>query len=220
MILPTKLRAPAAGAILAAMLSLALPSLAVAQHDEDHRPGGGHPPPQQRPGGGPPPPKPFIVPRGPNAGPPPGAQIINPGGGGPPREREMIQPGEPRRGPEFVRPGEPHPGPEFVRPGEPRRGEEVARPGGAQFFYRGRAFERVRIAPFVYPPGWGYRRWEIGGFLPPIFLVPDYWYTDWDLLGLPPPPPDYQWVRYGPDLLLVDLTTGEVVDVVYDAFYY
>jgi hypothetical protein len=32
-------------------------------------------------------------------------------------------------------------------------------------------------------------------------------------------PPDYQWVRYGPDLLLVDLTTGEVIDVVYDVFY-
>ena len=82
------------------------------------------------------------------------------------------------------------------------------------------AFERARSAPFVYPPGWGYRRWEIGAFLPPVFLVRDYWYTDWDLLGLPPPPPDYQWVRYGPDLLLIDLTSGEVVEVVYDVFYY
>ena len=83
-----------------------------------------------------------------------------------------------------------------------------------------RAFERVRSAPFVYPPGWGYQRWAIGAFLPPFFLVRDYWYPDWDLLGLPPPPPDYQWVRYGPDLLLVDLTSGEVVEVVYDVFYY
>jgi Ni/Co efflux regulator RcnB len=90
----------------------------------------------------------------------------------------------------------------------------------AQFFYRGRAFERVRSGPYVYPPGWGYRRWEIGAFLPPIFLVRDYWYPDWDLLGLPPPPPDFQWVRYGPDLLLVNLTNGEVVEVVYDVFYY
>jgi hypothetical protein len=32
--------------------------------------------------------------------------------------------------------------------------------------------------------------------------------------------PDYQWVRYGPDLLLVDLRSGEVVEVVSDVFYY
>jgi hypothetical protein len=69
----------------------------------------------------------------------------------------------------------------------------------------------VRTAPFVYPPGWGDRRWEVGAFLPPFFLVRDYWYPDWGLIGLPPPPPDYQWVRYGSDLLLVDLTSGEVI---------
>ncbi len=208
-----RLGAPGAGAILATMLAavlaaimaLALPGSATAQHDEDHR-GGGRPPPQQHPGGGPPPPKPFIAPRGPNTGAPPGAQIINPGGG-------------PHPGAQIITPG-PHPGAEFVRPGEPHPRAEFGRPGGAQFFYRGRAFERVRSAPFVYPPGWGYRRWEIGAFLAPGFLVRDYWYPDWDLLGLPPPPPDYQWVRYGPDLLLVDLTSGEVVEVVYDVFYY
>ncbi len=220
-----RLGAPGAGAILATMLAavlaaimaLALPGSATAQHDEDHR-GGGRPPPQQHPGGGPPPPKPFIAPRGPNTGAPPGAQIINPGGG-PHPGAQIITPG-PHPGAEFVRPGEPHPGAEFVRPGEPHPRAEFGRPGGAQFFYRGRAFERVRSAPFVYPPGWGYRRWEIGAFLAPGFLVRDYWYPDWDLLGLPPPPPDYQWVRYGPDLLLVDLTSGEVVEVVYDVFYY
>jgi Ni/Co efflux regulator RcnB len=52
-----------------------------------------------------------------------------------------------------------------------------------------------------------------------FFLVRDYWYPDWGLIGLPPPPPDYQWVRYGSDLLMVDLTSGEVIDVVYDVFY-
>jgi Ni/Co efflux regulator RcnB len=97
--------------------------------------------------------------------------------------------------------------------------QAVVRPGGPQFVYRGQAFERVRTAPFVYPPGWGDRRWEVGAFLPPFFLVRDYWYPDWGLIGLPPPPPDYQWVRYGSDLLLVDLTSGEVIDVVYDVFY-
>jgi Ni/Co efflux regulator RcnB len=131
-----------------------------------------------------------------------------------------VRPGEPRREDERIRPGAPHLGPEFVRPGGPRREGEFARPGGTRFIYRGREFERARSAPFVYPAGWGYRRWQIGAFLPPVFLVRAYWYPDWDLLGLPPPPPDSQWVRYGPDLLLVDLTTGEVIEVVSDVFYY
>jgi Ni/Co efflux regulator RcnB len=30
----------------------------------------------------------------------------------------------------------------------------------------------------------------------------------------------YQWVRYGPDLLLVDIATGQVVDVRYGVFAY
>jgi Ni/Co efflux regulator RcnB len=79
--------------------------------------------------------------------------------------------------------------------------------------------ERVRIAPFIYPRGWGYRRWVVGAVLPPLFLFPAYYYADWAVLGLAAPPPGYQWVRYGPDLLLVDLSTGQVVDAVYGAFY-
>jgi Ni/Co efflux regulator RcnB len=32
------------------------------------------------------------------------------------------------------------------------------------------------------------------------------------------PPANYQWVRYGPDLLLVNTLTGEVTDVRYGVF--
>jgi Nickel/cobalt transporter regulator len=202
----------AIGAIGLAVFSIALSGLAAAQHDEDHR----EHPPQQRPGGAPPG-KPFIPQRAPN-GPPQGAQGIGPGAG-PRPGGEFIRPGGQPLGAEGVRRGGPPPGAEIVYPGEPHRGAEFVRPGGGQFVYRGQASERVRRAPFVYPPGWGYRRWDIGAFLPPIFLAEDYWYSDWDLIGLPPPPPDDEWVRYGPDLLLVDLTTGEVIDVVYDVFY-
>ena len=92
-------------------------------------------------------------------------------------------------------------------------------PGPGTFTYRGHPFNRVHLAPFAYPPGWAYRRWAVGAVLPPLFLVPAYFYADWAVLGLPPPQPGYQWVRYGPDLLLVDVATGQVVDVVYGAFY-
>jgi Ni/Co efflux regulator RcnB len=151
-------------------------------------------------------------------------------------ERGRPVPGE-SRGPrpgEFreQRPGEfrgPRPG-EFreQRPGEFREtrpgGPEEFRgpyPGGppGRFVYHGSPFNPVHVAPFVYPRGWAYRRWVIGAVLPPLFLAPAYYYSGWADLGLPPPQPGFQWVRYGPDLLLVDLTTGEVVDTVYGAFY-
>jgi Ni/Co efflux regulator RcnB len=117
------------------------------------------------------------------------------------------------------RPGEvrgPRPG------GPPRPGEfRGPRPGGApgRFLYHGRPFNRVHLAPFVYPPGWAYRRWVIGAALPALFLAPAYYYSGWATLGLPPPQPGFQWVRYGPDLLLVNVTTGQVADTVYGAFY-
>jgi Nickel/cobalt transporter regulator len=91
-------------------------------------------------------------------------------------------------------------------------------PGG-QFMFRGHPFNRVHLAPFAYPSGYAYRRWEAGAVLPPLFLVPDYYYADWATLGLEPPPPGAQWVRYGPDLLLVDTTSGQVLDVAYGVFY-
>ena len=108
----------------------------------------------------------------------------------------------------------PHPGPVVVHPGGP-----AVVVTGPRFTYRGHDSERIHIAPFVYPPGWAYRRWAVGAALPPVFLVRDYWYADWATLGLAPPEPGFQWVRYGPDLLLVNVTTGQVVDVAYDVFY-
>ena len=58
-----------------------------------------------------------------------------------------------------------------------------------------------------------------GAILPRIFLSNYYFYTSWYDLGFGPPPPGDAWVRYGPDLLLVNIRTGRVVDVVYGVFY-
>jgi len=92
-------------------------------------------------------------------------------------------------------------------------------PPGAYFTYRGHNFNRVHISPFIYPHGWAYRRWAVGALLPPLFLAPAYYYGGWAALGLPPPTPGYQWVRYGPDLLLVNVATGQVVEVANGVFY-
>ena len=102
------------------------------------------------------------------------------------------------------------------RPGGPHG--PPGHPGGAMM-WRGHPVTRVHVAPFVYPHGWAYRRWVVGAALPPLFLAPAYYYSGWAGLGLPPPQPGFQWVRYGPDLLLVNVGTGQVVDVIYGAFY-
>ena len=55
--------------------------------------------------------------------------------------------------------------------------------------------------------------------LPAIFLTATYFFYDYGDLGLGGPPYGYQWVRYGPDLLLVETRTGRIADVIYGAFY-
>jgi hypothetical protein len=54
--------------------------------------------------------------------------------------------------------------------------------------------------------------------LPLAFILSAYLIADWMDYGLAAPPPDYEWVRYGPDILLVDPNTGQIVDGAYSAF--
>ena len=102
----------------------------------------------------------------------------------------------------------------------PVRGAGAARgPHANQFRHRGRYFNRIRGPAFVWPRGFGYRRWAVGGILPSVFLASPYFFTGWAGLGLQAPGPGFQWVRYGPDLVLVNLRTGQIVDVIHDAFF-
>lgn len=91
---------------------------------------------------------------------------------------------------------------------------EVYRPG-----HRPATYHRIRAPEFRYPGGYRYRRWGVGAVLPRIFLAQPYYWTDWRALGLLPPPPGFIWVRFGPDLLLVNRYTGRIADVIYGAFY-
>ncbi len=107
------------------------------------------------------------------------------------------------------RPG--HKPPVTIQPVRPRPPQ---RPG-----YRPPHVRPIHRPPFYYPHGYHYRRWHIGLLLPHIFLSNRYYFNDWATLGFGPPPPGYVWVRYGPDLLLVDRYTGRIRDVVYGVFY-
>jgi Ni/Co efflux regulator RcnB len=186
--------------IAAAALGLLLPGTAMAQSQSDQQyKQGGHPsgsgrPPQGQPQQGRPPQGQPQQSRPPQGRPPQGA---------PPQSRPP-QPRPPQAGgPGYHRP------PTYVQPLPPR---------GNQYWHRGQYYGRVHGPAFAYPPGWRYRQWQIGQRLPPLFLAPGYFYPGYAALGLQVPPPGYNWVRFGPDLLLVNLATNEVEDVIYGVF--
>lgn len=90
---------------------------------------------------------------------------------------------------------------------------------GPHYTYRGRSFAPITVGRYNYPRGYHYARYGIGYRLPLAFVISSYFILDWAAYGLAPPPyPGYQWVRVGPDMLLVDTATGQVVDAVYGGF--
>lgn len=66
---------------------------------------------------------------------------------------------------------------------------------------------------------WNYRRLSIGFMLQPLFYSSSYWIDDPWQYRLPDAYGPYRWVRYYDDALLVDIYTGEVVDVINDFFW-
>ena len=77
---------------------------------------------------------------------------------------------------------------------------------------------RVRAGVYHHPRGYTYRRWTVGRVLPRAYWAPTYYYPGYRALGLMAPPANFQWIRYGPDLLLVNIRTGNVVDIRYGVF--
>jgi Ni/Co efflux regulator RcnB len=78
---------------------------------------------------------------------------------------------------------------------------------------------RFRIDAYNAPRGYSYRRWGYGQRLPRDYYARNFWLTQFLMFGLETPPYGYVWVRYGPDALLVDRETGEIVQVQYNVFY-
>jgi Ni/Co efflux regulator RcnB len=78
---------------------------------------------------------------------------------------------------------------------------------------------RYRVEPYHAPRGYYYRRWGYGQRLPAAYYVRSFWLMDFLTYGLLSPPEGYVWVRFGPDALLIDEETGEIVQVQYNVFY-
>ncbi len=127
--------------------------------------------------------------------------------------------------PDAGRPDRPAPGPRPPAHRPPVHRPPAVRPPFAgprpshRFLSGGGWHHSLRGPAFGYPPGFSYRRWGTGMILPPVFLSAPYFYDGYASLGLAPPPAGHRWVRYGPDLLLVNVYTGRVADVVDGVFY-
>ena len=77
-----------------------------------------------------------------------------------------------------------------------------------------------RIGRYYAPyHGHRYSRLSIGLFLGSGFYASNYWINDPWQYRLPAAYGPYRWVRYYDDALLVDIYSGEVVDVIHDFFW-
>jgi Ni/Co efflux regulator RcnB len=133
--------------------------------------------------------------------------------------------GRPEAGrPEGGRPAgqmaEPHAGPRgYQRPSEPQgwnqRPATVDR-GAYQHNYQ--AARSYRIGPYHAPRGYEARHWAYGQILPRDYWASQYIIGDYWLFGLEVPPGGYEWVRVGDDAVLVNVDSGEILQVEYGAF--
>ena len=86
--------------------------------------------------------------------------------------------------------------------------------------YRNQHRDLYRAGRYYSPYyNYGYSRLSIGFFLNRGFYGQSYWINDPWQYRLPAMYGPYRWVRYYDDVLLVDIYSGEVVDVIHDFFW-
>jgi Ni/Co efflux regulator RcnB len=140
----------------------------------------------------------------------------------------MAQPGQehhpagpaPRGAPSGGARGEPHPGPTgYQRVTEPQgwnaRPTTVDRGAYNHNFQAARTFH---IGPYHPPRGWSAHQWSYGQILPRGYWAAPYLIGDYWLFALEVPPAGYEWVRDGDDAILVNVDTGEILQVEYGVF--
>jgi Ni/Co efflux regulator RcnB len=79
------------------------------------------------------------------------------------------------------------------------------------------AFAPFRGDRYRGPGGERYQRYGIGERLPRSLIIAPFVIANWTQYGLVQPPDGFEWVRYGPDVLLVDPATGQIADAAYSA---
>jgi Ni/Co efflux regulator RcnB len=79
---------------------------------------------------------------------------------------------------------------------------------------------RHRHVSYVAPyRSWRYRPVSVGYRLSPAYYGSRYYITDYGYYGLRSPRPWERWIRYGDDLLLVNIRSGRVLRVIHYNFW-
>jgi Ni/Co efflux regulator RcnB len=84
--------------------------------------------------------------------------------------------------------------------------------------YRDHHRSRFHLGFYIDPFSWGYQPFSSGYRLWPAYYGNQYW-IDPAMYGLPYPPPGAAWVRYYNDVMLIDLYSGTVLDVIPGFFW-
>jgi Ni/Co efflux regulator RcnB len=116
--------------------------------------------------------------------------------------------------------GEPHPGPRaYARVTEPRGwNNRPATVDRAAYRHNFQAARSYHIGLYHRPPGWVAHRWGYGEILPRAYWAAPYLIADYWLFALEVPPAGYEWVRDDTDAILVNVSTGEILQVEYGVF--
>lgn len=116
--------------------------------------------------------------------------------------------------------GEPHEGPRGYQRVEAPHGWDTRPPAVDRDAYRHnfQAARSFHIGPYHTPPGWRPHRWVYGEILPRAYWGSPYILADYWLFALEVPPLGFEWVRVGADAVLINVTTGEILQVEYGVF--
>jgi len=116
--------------------------------------------------------------------------------------------------------GEPHPGPRgYERVTEPHGWN--TRPATVDHHVYEHNFQASRsyhIGVYHHPHGWVAHRWVYGEVLPRAYWAAPYILADYWLFGLEIPPVGFEWVRDDTDAILVNISTGQILQVEYGVF--
>ena len=86
------------------------------------------------------------------------------------------------------------------------------------YSYNGQTLQPFNASPYRWPHGVKPRRYKTGELLPRLLRAADYIINNWSDFGLDDPGADYEWIRCGTDILLIDPNDGEVMDTVPNGF--
>ena len=116
--------------------------------------------------------------------------------------------------------GEPHAGPtKYQRVAEPagwnNRPTEVDK---THYQHNYQAARTYHVGVYRRPPGWVSHRWGYGQILPRAYWAAPYLIADYWLFALEVPPVGFEWVRDDTDAILVNVTTGQIIQVEYGVF--